>query len=102
MTEKIKNFLFIYTCSIFSYIIPKKKGYLVFIPFFERKKFSGNIKALLLYAHNHNPEVETALITTDKKVAKEVRAKGITVRIHYFSVFWAALRAEYLIIDAST
>lgn len=93
---------FIYVCAAFSLIIPKKKSYFVFIPLHDTKKFSGNIRALVLYAIQHHLDIDVALITFNKSVFKKAKSEGVPSIYSYFGAFKAVLRAEHLIIDSGT
>lgn len=98
----IKGTIIIYTLGFFSYLIPKKKNSYAFVSFFDRKKFSGNLKSFLLYVHESHPEIETTYVGNNKDVVKEVEEHNIKTASRPLSLFWTVLRAEHVFIDAST
>lgn len=98
----IKGAIIVYTLGFFSYLIPKKKNTYAFVSFFNRKKFSGNLKSFLLYVDEKHPEISTVYVGNNKDVVKEVREHNIKVTANPLSSFWSVLRAEHIFIDAST
>lgn len=104
MTDDLKRFIkqTIYRLvQILSYIIPKKKSYWVFTPIHDRKKISGNIKALLFYVREHHPEMEISITSENKDIWKDALAKNIKTNKSFISLLWNFLRAEHIILDAT-
>lgn len=100
--ETIKGIIIIYTLGFFSYLIPKKKGSYAFVSFFDRKKFSGNLKSFLLHVQEYHPEKEVVYVGDNKDVVAEVEGYNIKVASKPLHSFWTVLRAEHVFIDAST
>lgn len=93
--------LFLRISAVLSYLIPKKRGYYVFIPVHNKQKLSGNIRALLMHLLNKHPELDAGLIALNKNLSpgeklprdkRPLKAK--------WKILWAGLRAEHLIMDA--
>lgn len=94
--------LFLSIWATASYIVPKKKGYYIFIPLHDTNKFSGNIKSLILYANSNYDSERINLVCFNKNIRQEARENNIKVISNFLLAFWATLRAEHIIIDAST
>lgn len=93
--------LFLLILRIFSYVIPKREGKLVFQQRHNLNQFSGNIKALVLYAHKNYKNGNIYVVSDRKSLYKEVAEYGIPVIGNKLSSYWHILRAELLIIDSS-
>lgn len=98
--KKIRDYVLAHLYAVYSFLIPKKKNYLVFRPFHDRKRLSGNIKALILYAHEHHKDLRPTLVTTNKRLQKEAKRYGLRTKSSYLCVFWAVLRAEHIVMDS--
>lgn len=101
MKKNIKS-LFFYLIGIISYFIPKERALYAYIPIHDKSKFSGNIKALFLYSIVNHPEIKNVLITTSPKVYDEIKKSNYNVIINPLKSIWIMLRAEHLVIDATT
>lgn len=83
-----------------SFISPKKKGLLVFSPWHNRPRLSGDIKSLLRYAAK-NYKGDIVLIHSRTEDSTILRNKNIKIAKNLFSTYWNLARAELVIIDAS-
>lgn len=100
----IKQFLLkitLYIKYILSYVIPKKKNHYLFMPMRKLDRLSGNIKALIVYIEKHNPEIKMA-VRMSKNLAEDMTKYNVEVKNTFWGIWWAELRAEYIVIDAST
>jgi len=84
-----------------SYIIPKKKGLIVFQQWHNSKQFSGNIKSLILYANQNINSDKIKLLTASQNIKQEAIKNNINISIGFFNNFWNLIRAEFVVIDAS-
>lgn len=84
-----------------SYIIPKKKGLLVFIPRHNIKYFSGNIKSLIVYAHKNCRSFESILLAPNQNFYLAAKEENLNVYYKRLPTFWYLLRAEHIITNAS-
>jgi len=100
--KKFLKDLFFYVIGILSYVVPKEKNLYVYIPVHDKIKFSGNIKALFLYSAANHPEIKNVLITTNPKIYDEVKKMGYRAIHSRLKAVWVVLKAEHLIIDATT
>lgn len=88
--------------TILSYIIPKKKGYLVFQPIHNLKHLSGNIKAMLIYAGQHYAKGDIVLVAFEKAMQREAEEENIPIIKNRIKAYWNIFfRAELVIIDAT-
>src|SRR4051812_31024838 len=85
--------------TVLSYIIPKQKGLIVFFPTHNKKAFSGNLKSLILYAHQHADLGKYKLVwcTNDEILSKELQEKGYLVVQKRLSTHLKLLRAQLII-----
>lgn len=99
--HKISLPLLAFALRVLSYVIPKKKGFLVFDPRHNKQHFSGNIKALLLYAQKHYKQGDLALIANERTLYEEAKGYKSPVVQNKLGSFWLKLRAEHIMIDAA-
>src|SRR5690554_653525 len=100
--KKLLKDLFFFMIGILSYVVPKEKNLYAYLPIHDKNKFSGNIRALFLYSTINHPEITNVLITTNSKVYDEVKKMGYQVIHNQLKTVWCMLKAEHLIIDATT
>jgi len=84
-----------------SYLIPKKSGMLVFQQRHNQNQFSGNIKALVLYAHKNYKNGSIYVVSDSKTLYHEVASYRIPVIGNKILSYWYILRAEFLVIDST-
>lgn len=102
MKKKLR-YLYDLFIGALTWVVPKKKNYLVFLPLHEKNKFSDNIKELILHTHeNHYAEYKTCLLCYTVKVEQEAENKGLDTATNEISRVWALLRADHIILDAYT
>jgi CDP-glycerol glycerophosphotransferase (TagB/SpsB family) len=87
--------------GIFSYIVPKKKNLIAFLPWHDPWKFKGNVKNLFIYIFDYSNKFETVWITKDKNTIKNLNALNYPVTVNKFSIFWNLLRARNIVIDGT-
>lgn len=92
--------------SLLSYIVPKKKGYWVFVSFQFYGKYSGNTKALFEYIHANKKQLnigekEIVYVTNTSQTERVIRKSGLPVI--YNRLFWLLplLRAEMIFTDGA-
>ena len=100
--RSVRFIIFVYFRATVSYIVPKKKGYYAFFPIQYKREFAGNIKALMVYATQNHKAIKTVLLSQDNNVICEAQAYGLSTKNSLLGIIWAALRAEHIIVDAST
>lgn len=83
-----------------TYIVPKKSNLHVYLISHEKRKFSGNVKPQIIYAHQNHPEIESVLLTKYRSVTKEAKKYGISSIRNRFLRYWYLFRAEVIFIDA--
>lgn len=100
--EKLKHRFINHLRNALSYIVPKKKGLLVFVPIHSPQRLSGNLKAFLRYLIDNQPEASYRLITMHPIFEKQAKQNNIKHTVQgVFSALWSELRAEIIILDAS-
>jgi len=88
--------------SILTFVVPKKKGMLLFVPLHDTNKITGNIKALFDYGIINEPNFELIYWVQNQKVYDFLNAKNYKVIKGSVKLVWYSLRAEHIIIDAAT
>ncbi len=84
---------------LLSYIIPKKKGHILFSSSFG-EAFRGNPKYLYLYMFREYEKEKCLWITRKKKIVKELRSRGYRcVSVFNIKGFFSILRSEYIVVD---
>lgn len=95
---KIEYFL-LYLLNSLSYIIPKKKGYWVFLPARFQSQFSGNLKYFFLYIHQVNKKIHPLWVTSNEDVFLQLEQCSLPVKKYKVLPFWQILFAEYIFIE---
>lgn len=101
ISSQFKSDLITFSRSIFSYLVPKKKGLLVFRPTHDKKKYSGNVKSLQLYINEHHPEFQTVLASGSNQMTKEAQGFKVKTASSLWGISWHYLRAQHIVIDSS-
>ncbi|TVP76096.1 MAG: hypothetical protein EA353_12635 [Puniceicoccaceae bacterium] len=87
------------SASGLSYLVPKKKGLIVFLPCHDPDKFNGNLRALFLYLASEFPSQQTRWVANNRATFLDLKDGGHGVS--YAKQFpWPILRAEQVIVDA--
>src|SRR5690554_1848613 len=100
--SRIKSFSFRMMLNILTFIIPKKKRLYFYVSIHDPNKFAGNLKQLFLYANVNEPEYKSVFFARNKKVYNEVKTLNLPVVKGVLNLLWFTLRAEHVIIDATT
>ncbi len=100
--SRIKSFIFRTILNVLSFIIPKKKNLLFYVSIHDPNKFAGNLKFLYLYANANEPKFKSVFFARNQKVYNEVNELGFPVVKGAHNLLWYTLRAQHIIIDATT
>lgn len=84
-----------------SFVVPKKNNYWVFRQGYGESKFTGNIRALMLYLKENYPEIKIVLVSFDERVIEEASVLGFKTKGNHITMNIAYLRAEYIFIDSN-
>lgn len=82
-----------------SWIVPKKKGLIVFRQLHNSKQFTGNIKALMIYMTNNHPEFQPVLISKNQQLLKEAKDLKLKVEYNRITTIKLLLRAQHIVLD---
>lgn len=86
--------------GIFSYIIPKKKGLILFYPAFGPHHYDGNLKPLFEYLSPRLPDgCEAVWISRSPEVVRKIEGKGLRAIRRFGRPLSTLLRAELIILD---
>lgn len=97
---KLKENLVREVIILLSYVVPKKKGFYLFIPRHNRRHFlSGNIKALFSYLQENSPHLQLQFLSTRNSLPIPDNIKNITLKEGSVKTMWQIIRAEHLILD---
>ncbi len=105
LIQQLKSLIkscFISFRAIASYLVPKKKGVFAFYPILYKREFAGNIKALMLYVLIHHKEINPILLSLDKDVVIDAKRHRLKTKNSVLGIVWTVLRAEHIVVDAST
>jgi CDP-glycerol glycerophosphotransferase len=99
MLQEVKHFIFTYL----TYLIPKKKGLVLFYPTHNKKGFSGNLKSFFLYLNRCDDcaDYKAVWCTNNERTFTLVRSMGFSVIKNLFLIHYYLLRAEHIIQDSS-
>lgn len=100
--RKIADYSLSLVYRVGSRVVPKKENLLVFRSFHDPHHFSGNVKALLEYAHKNFPEYNCVLVSPHAKMRASAKKKGLKTNSSKLGMFWKLLRAELVLIDSYT
>jgi len=94
-----KGYFLLYLLLSLSTIIPKKKGYWVFLPGRYQSQFTGNLKYFFLYIHQSNQKIHPLWVTNNEDVFLQLEQRSVPVKKYKVLPFWQILFAEYIFID---
>ncbi|HLS30454.1 MAG TPA: CDP-glycerol glycerophosphotransferase family protein, partial [Flavobacteriaceae bacterium] len=92
---------FNFLIQLISWLVPKKKGLIVFKQFHNPNQFTGNIKALILYITDNHPEYEAVLVSQNKAIIKEASKYDIKIESNHNSILKLLLRAQFIVLDVA-
>jgi len=98
--KKTLNIILLRIHIILSYIIPKKRNYYVFLPLHDKKKLSGNIKALLFYIVQNEKNINCAVVVSNTGIIRSLNKLNVKSAVSFFDIYWDLLRAEHIITDS--
>lgn len=84
-----------------TYVIPKKRNLHVYLPAHDKGKFSGNIRAMMIYAKKHHPEIDSVVLTLNPATADEASRFGIRSIQNRILYYWYLFRAEIVFTDTT-
>src|SRR5690625_304182 len=85
--------------QLMSWVVPKKKGLIVFRQLHNPNQFTGNIKALMLCMAENFPEFQPILISHNLKLLKEAEKLNIKVEQSRLPTIKLLLRAQHIVLD---
>ncbi len=83
-----------------SWVLPKESNLLVFYPIHEKRKFSGNLKALALCFAKNYPQYQVCWLTPDAGVARSVELAGLRAKVFSRLPIWTLARARLIFVDS--
>lgn len=98
---RVKKELRGFLIMVLSWIIPKKKGFVLLYPHHERKSFSGNLKALYQYVKSNDTHLDLRVYFRHRYFKKNLNKFNRDELVTGRNSVWALLRAELIIIDAT-
>jgi CDP-glycerol glycerophosphotransferase (TagB/SpsB family) len=86
-----------------SYLIPKKKGLIVFYPTHHKKGFSGNLKSYFIYLNNcpEKSKYTAVWCTNNEDTYRFLKSQNYKVAKGRFAVHLNLLRASHIIQDST-
>ena len=83
-----------------SYLVPKRRGLVVFYSAFEPRRFGGNLRAVFeaMQAEMRSGR-ELVWLAASSRLAAELRSRGIPARSYFIRPVWMLLRAEWIVLD---
>jgi len=95
------GFLNVSLCT-FSFIIPKKKGLILFGSS-HGEAFRGSPKYLYMYRYKYLNREKSFWITRNKKVSQDLNYKRYPcLYVYSIKAFWYILRSEYIVVDSTS
>lgn len=100
--RKILREIASFTLFILSWLVPKQKNRILFLPRHSKGEFSGNLKPLFLHAYSESTYANlTCIWITDKQhIADDLSKAGFNVTLSTRRPIWQLLRADWIFLDA--